>query len=140
MPVPANPTLPTSNPNSLYTTIVNTTPNTLNVVISTPDSTQLLSLSNNGVLGPAGSATDTVTVMSQYYGDNTVNIGLFDPNYSESASVASFFAHQHDETGYRNPVPWADTFNFVDGYYFVGQPSAQQGQLKVTLGRNSTAK
>ncbi|MCP3140314.1 hypothetical protein [Pyxidicoccus xibeiensis] len=139
MSLPSNPTLPMSNPNSLYTTLVNTTPNTLNVVIGTPDSTQLISLSSN-TLGPAGSGQDSVTVMSQYYGNNTVNIGVFDPNYSQSASVASFVAHQHDETGFRNPVPWADTFNFVDGYVFVGAPSAQPGHLKVTLGRNSSAK
>ena len=139
MPIPSNPTLPTSNPNSLYTTIVNTSPNTLSVVISTPDSTQLLWLSSQ-TLGPAGSGQDSVTVMSQYYSDNTVNIALFDPNYSESASVASFVAHQHDETGFRNPVPWADTFNYVDGYTFVGQPSAQPGHLKVTVGHNGAAK
>lgn len=137
MPIPANPQLPMTNSNSLLTTIINNTPSTLSVVISVPDSTQIISLSS-ATLGPAGSNQSQVTVMTQYNDDNSLNVSLWDPNYSESASVASFVSHQKDQDSIvgKGTEPWVDTVNYVGGYVLLGNPAIQLGRISVTVSKS----
>ncbi|WP_338864799.1 hypothetical protein [Myxococcus stipitatus] len=136
MPIPANPQLPMTNSNSLLTTIINNTPNTLSVVISVPDSTQIISLTS-ATLGPAGSQQSQVTVMTQYNDDNTLNVSIWDPNYSESASVASFVSHQKDQDSIlgKGTEPWIDTVNYIGGYILSSDMPPQPGKLSMTVGR-----
>ncbi|MBU8897024.1 hypothetical protein KRR26_15505 [Corallococcus sp. M34] len=135
MPIPANPQLPMTNANSLRTTLVNQTANTLSVVVSTPDSTQILSLSC-ATLGAQGSGQNSVTVLTQYNDDNTLNVGVWDPSYSENNSVASFYSHQKDQDSVmgRGSLPWIDTVNFIGGYAVTGQ-NVSLGQITVAISK-----
>ncbi|MBJ6762687.1 hypothetical protein JGU66_18125 [Myxococcaceae bacterium JPH2] len=133
MPIPANPQLPMTNNNSLMTTIVNNTANTLSVVVSTPDSTQIISMSS-ATVGALDSGQNSVTVMTQYNDDNTLNVGVWDPTYSESNSVASFYSHQKDQDSVvgRGSMPWIDTINYIGGYV-VTEQNVGLGHISVVV-------
>ncbi|WP_342375153.1 hypothetical protein NVS55_28140 [Myxococcus stipitatus] len=137
MPIPANPQLPMTNNNSLLTTVINESPNTLSVVVGVPDSTQIISLSS-ATLGPGGSKQNQATVMTQYNDDNSLNVSVWDPNYSTTNSVASFVSHQKDQDSIigKGTEPWVDTINYIGGYVISVNRVSQLGQISVTVSKS----
>ncbi|QSQ14198.1 hypothetical protein [Myxococcus landrumensis] len=137
MPIPANPQLPMLNSNSLQTTVINESPNTLSVVISVPDSTQIIALSN-ATLPPPGTNQNQVTVTTQYNDDNSLNVSVWDPTYSTSNSVASFVSHQKDQDSIigKGTEPWVDTINYIGGYVLSVNRVMQLGKISVTVSKS----
>jgi len=117
-------------PDSLLTTVTNSTPNTLTLTAQAVEGTT--NLSGSIPLPPGTSAT----IVSSYNDGLATNLGVFDANYSSSNSVASWVVHQHHAGPVIAGEVWVDTINYVDSYAVTGV-WGQKGSVHDSLPGNA---